>query len=279
VAVADARKRVTEVRMNIPGKIALAALLIATSMPARARSGSDPHDKTRPPAVVVVTEEGNEGDDGDTFQVEPPRPPDAPEAPEPPDAPLAPFPPRARVRMIRKATFLGVELVDITPALRTLYGAPKDAGVLVGEVEKDSPAARAGLEVGDVLIEVDGEKVTAAWNVSRAVSRKSPGASVELRVARKGTAKTLTLTAKVAERSGDETELRGWARDFDQDFGRDFGRDIGREVRRELRVLPRRIEVDSDRIAAISGDAIRKLRERVNALERRLKDLEEKKTR
>lgn len=265
--------------MNIAGTAALAALLIATSMPAPPRPGSDPHEKASPRAVIVLGDE-NGDDDGDVVEVEAPEPPEAPQAADAPEAPLAPFPPRARLRVMRKGTFLGVELVDITPALRALYGAPKDAGVLVGEVEKDSPAAKAGLEVGDVLIAVDGEKVTAARSVSRAVWRKNPGEAVELRVTRKGSAKT--LTAKVAERTGDEAELRGWAHDVAGDFGRDFGRDmdrdIGREVQRELRARPWREDFDSDRLAGLSADSIRKLRERVNALERRLTDLEEKKT-
>jgi membrane-associated protease RseP (regulator of RpoE activity) len=262
--------------MNIPGKAALAALLLAIPMPTPARPAHpqhDPHDQTHAKTVVVIGDD--DGDDGDTFAVEPPLPPDAPEAPR------APLPPRARIHVMRKGSFLGVELVDITPALRALYGAPKDAGVLIGEVEKDSPAAKAGLEVGDVLTAVDGEKITSSWNVSRAVWRKSPGESVEIQVTRKGSSKTLKAT--VAERSGDEAELRGWARDFGRDFGSDFGRDlgqmgrdIGREVRRGLRGRSWSVDVESPRVAVLSGDAVRKLRERVADLERRLKDLEKK---
>src|SRR5262245_15606747 len=45
--------------------------------------------------------------------------------------------------------FLGVQLIGITPELRQHYGVPKDAGVLVGAVEADSPAAKAGIQVGD----------------------------------------------------------------------------------------------------------------------------------
>ena len=40
--------------------------------------------------------------------------------------------------------YLGVQLVEMTPDLRTHFGAPADAGVFIGKVEKDSPAAKAG---------------------------------------------------------------------------------------------------------------------------------------
>src|SRR5580765_8248340 len=52
--------------------------------------------------------------------------------------------PRVRVHRFDRRSRLGISLVDITPELRSHFGAPKDAGVLVGSVEKDSPAARAG---------------------------------------------------------------------------------------------------------------------------------------
>jgi membrane-associated protease RseP (regulator of RpoE activity) len=254
--------------MNIPVKPILAALLLAIPMPSPARA-------PRPPSAprIVVVEDRD--DDGDVVEVEAPDPPETPETPEAPLPPRAPLAPRVRVRGLDAGSYLGVRLLDITPELRAHFGAPKEAGVLVAEVEKDSPAAKAGVEVGDVLTAVDGERLSDAWNVSRTVRHKAAGDSVKLDVVRKGAAKTLTVKVERRTLGDDEAQWR----DFGRSFGRDFGRDIARDVQRSLRSRPWAIDVDSDRVAVLSGSEVRKLRERVNDLERRLKDLEERKTR
>jgi S1-C subfamily serine protease len=53
---------------------------------------------------------------------------------------------------------LGVQLNHLTPELAEYFGA-KDGGVLVSRVNKDSPAEKAGLKVGDVIVSVDGDRV------------------------------------------------------------------------------------------------------------------------
>src|SRR5579871_5943521 len=49
---------------------------------------------------------------------------------------------------------LGVMVMGLTPELRKHFGAPDDRGVLVAHVESGTPAATAGIEVGDVIVEV-----------------------------------------------------------------------------------------------------------------------------
>ncbi len=96
--------------------------------------------------------------------------------------------------------FLGVGLLNITDELRQFYGAPADAGVLVSRVEEDSPAAAAGLAVGDIITEVDGHAVERPFDVIRGVGRLAPEDTVELGVVRAGA--PLTLTATLGEREG-----------------------------------------------------------------------------
>jgi S1-C subfamily serine protease len=60
---------------------------------------------------------------------------------------------------------LGVMVTALTPELRTHFGAAADRGLLVARVELDSPAARAGIKVGDVLVEVGGTSVDEAGDV------------------------------------------------------------------------------------------------------------------
>lgn len=100
--------------------------------------------------------------------------------------------------------YLGVELIEMTPDLRAHYGAPREAGVLVGSVEADSPAAKAGIEVGDIITRSDGEKVESVSDLTRMVRVKKAGDSVKIEVSRNRAIKTLTAT--VAERSSSRHE-------------------------------------------------------------------------
>jgi serine protease Do len=81
---------------------------------------------------------------------------------------------------------LGIGIIQISSELRTHLGAPSDRGVLVDAVKADSPAARAGVRVGDVLVEVDGEAATSAADVLGALSDRKKGESVPLTVIRDG---------------------------------------------------------------------------------------------
>jgi len=144
--------------------------------------------------------------------------------------------------------YLGVELIEMTPDLRAHYGAPRDAGVLVGSVEADSPAAKAGIEVGDIITRSDGEQVESVSELTRMVRAKKAGDSVKIEVSRNRATKTLTAT--VAERSSSRHE-------------------------RTL-VLP-----DLAQVRPMLGqlDDLRGLRDRLDEIEKRLNDLEKKQSR
>src|SRR5262249_34321217 len=53
--------------------------------------------------------------------------------------------------------WIGVEAIDLPPSLREHFGAPAEAGVMISVVHNGSPAEAAGLDVGDVVFEGDGE--------------------------------------------------------------------------------------------------------------------------
>lgn len=150
--------------------------------------------------------------------------------------------------------FIGVRLVEITPELRAHYGAPRDAGVLVSEVESDSPAARAGVQVGDVITEVDGERVDWTGDLSRAVRRKNAGETVELDVIRGRASRKLSVT--VEERKGRDREI-------------DLG-DLGRNIRRHW-VLR---DHDSKGPLIENLEDLPSLKDRLEDLEKRVKELE-----
>lgn len=80
--------------------------------------------------------------------------------------------------------YLGIGLVQITSDLRSHFGAPAAAGVLISEIAKGSPAEKAGLRVGDVLTAIDGESVAGKWEVVQKIGAHSKGDSVTLRLIR-----------------------------------------------------------------------------------------------
>ncbi|HWO58178.1 MAG TPA: PDZ domain-containing protein [bacterium] len=109
---------------------------------------------------------------------------DAPDAMDPraPDIPRAP---RAYSFSLGQlsTSYIGVSLYDMSDELAAALGAP-DGGVLVNEVEKDSPAEKAGLKAGDVIVEVGHRKVYDTDDVRRAIQRAEDGDKVAVRVLR-----------------------------------------------------------------------------------------------
>ncbi len=116
--------------------------------------------------------------------------------------------------------FIGMRPVEMTPELRQHFGAPKDAGVFVGSLEKDGPAAKAGVQVGDIVTKVDGDTIASSRELVRAIRHRKPGETVEVSLLRNGASRTVKVT--VAGRKESEVrvgEMRlpveGW--DWDAD--------------------------------------------------------------
>ena len=99
-----------------------------------------------------------------------------------------------------KRAYLGVSLIDLTDELREHYGATKNAGILVGSVEENGPADKAGVRVGDLVLSVDGKEVTSSSELRKALADKKEGDSVRIEVLRGRSRQT--LVASVDEREG-----------------------------------------------------------------------------
>ncbi len=103
--------------------------------------------------------------------------------------------------------YLGILMQDVTPELAAgLGGGAPPKGALVGQVEPTSPAARAGVQPGDVIVSVDGAAVDGSKSVQKAVLRKRLDEKVALKVWRGG--KELTLAATTAEHPGDAADKK-----------------------------------------------------------------------
>jgi predicted metalloprotease with PDZ domain len=85
-------------------------------------------------------------------------------------------------------------VMSLTPELRTHFGARDDRGVLVAHVEPGTPAATAGLHVGDVIVEVRGQKIDDASDVLAALADQGTGQKVEVAIVRDGKPRTLDAT-------------------------------------------------------------------------------------
>jgi serine protease Do len=92
--------------------------------------------------------------------------------------------------------FLGVMIQDVTPALAKEFKLKEKGGALVGDVTPGSPAEKAGLKDGDLILNFNGKKVTDSRHLKLEVARTRPGTSVPLKVLRDGQTKSLTVTLK-----------------------------------------------------------------------------------
>ena len=93
---------------------------------------------------------------------------------------------------------IGVTTMPLTKQLGDYFGIADGKGVLITGVTDDSPAAKAGLRAGDVIISVDGEKVDGSGDVSRAINKKKEG-DVTLTVVRDKNQRSFTVTPKAGE--------------------------------------------------------------------------------
>ena len=102
--------------------------------------------------------------------------------------------------------WLGVSLQPLTSDLASSFGVEGGKGALVAEVQPQSPAAKAGIQSGDVIIEVNGKKVDSASDVVRTVGFAKPGEEARLTVWRDRARHT--LTAKLGEQPGETAASR-----------------------------------------------------------------------
>jgi membrane-associated protease RseP (regulator of RpoE activity) len=97
--------------------------------------------------------------------------------------------------------YLGVEVMPLTKELRAHFGAPEDAGVLVARVKEDSPAAVAGIQVGDVLTAVDGKPIAGPPSLALAVREKKAGDSLNVDFLREEAALSASVTVEERDRT------------------------------------------------------------------------------
>jgi serine protease Do len=137
-------------------------------------------------SVTVKRMRGRMRDFGDAYTFVMPNMP-----PMPPDMHMVhPF-------MDSRTPVLGIGAEDLSGQLGAFFGAPDNSGVLVREVHSGTPAEKAGLQAGDVIIQVDGKPVRSLDDLRAQLREKSGQKSVNLGILRKGA--TLTLPVEIQQ--------------------------------------------------------------------------------
>ena len=95
--------------------------------------------------------------------------------------------------------WLGVTIQDVDQALAESFGLDRPEGALVAAVTKDSPADKAGLETGDIVVALDGTEVPYSNALPPLVGAVVPGTAVELDVLREGERRTIEVTIEPLE--------------------------------------------------------------------------------
>jgi serine protease Do len=105
---------------------------------------------------------------------------------------------------------IGVGINDVTPENAKFFHLEKDTGAVVTQVEPDSPGAKGGLKVGDVIVQVNGGEMSDAGQLQATISSQRPGAKVTLGVLRDGKSLSVPVTlAGLSERASDSGAKSG----------------------------------------------------------------------
>lgn len=102
--------------------------------------------------------------------------------------------------------YVGIAMQDVDEEMAKALKLKSAKGAVITDVVKDSPAEKANLKQGDVIIEVDGKAVDGGSGIRKAVVRKAPGSAVQLKIIREGTEKEVTVT--LAEAPDEQTVVK-----------------------------------------------------------------------
>ncbi len=150
-----------------------------------------------------------------------------PAPPEPPPLPEALAAPEWAAPAVSRG-YLGIGVAEIDAERAKALKLAEERGVEITRVEPDSPAEKAGLKQGDVVLEYNGQRVEGAEQFVRLVRETPPGRKVTLLISRNGVKQTLTAVTG-------RREVRGWA------LGPEFERQMER-LRENLRDMQIQVE-------------------------------------
>jgi serine protease Do len=136
--------------------------------------------------------------------------------------------------------YLGIFPQDITPGLAQQFDLAGQNGALVGDVMPDTPAEKAGIKTGDVIVAFNGKDVSDAHGLQLAVSQSEPGTPATVKLIRNGVQKNFTVA--LAELPGQKGSGSEDQNDSDSDSGKTDALDgvtvdnLDQDVRQQLRI-------------------------------------------
>jgi serine protease DegQ len=102
--------------------------------------------------------------------------------------------------------YIGVEPQDLTPELAEAFRLPRREGAIIAGVMRSGPADRAGVRVGDILVDVDGKPVSDTASMLNLIAQLAPGATVQFRFLRDG--RQIEIPIKIGKRPQPGQRLR-----------------------------------------------------------------------
>lgn len=129
---------------------------------------------------------------------------------------------------------IGIAINDVTPENAKFFGDSTAMGAVVTQVDPNSPGAKAGIQIGDVITQVNGQKVNDSGELQVYVEQQKPGTKVDLTVLRNGKTETVPVTLEALNASGansaNATEGQGKMR-----WGLGLG-ELSPDIRQQLQV-------------------------------------------
>jgi len=132
-------------------------------------------------------------------------------APQPPNLFVTPRPDRNRLLTVARRKYVGVSLQELSRAQSEFFGLKEGAGLWVTEFAEDSPAKKAGLKIGDVIVRAEGKRVETVDELSRLIQDKKKGDKIRVEFLRDK--KPMTLDIEIGE---EETGPLNLLRDTDE---------------------------------------------------------------
>src|SRR5262249_50938573 len=90
--------------------------------------------------------------------------------------------------------YLGVTIQPVDPDMAKAFGLSHGGGALVSNVSADSPAAKAGIQRGDIILEINGQQVNGPDDLSVRTAQMAPGTVAHLKVFRQGQTRDVEVT-------------------------------------------------------------------------------------
>jgi serine protease Do len=118
--------------------------------------------------------------------------------------------------------WIGVQIQPVTDDMADSLGLQKAEGALVAEPQAGSPAVKAGIKAGDVIIAVDGKTVKDARDLAKRIGAMAPGSSIKLEIVRDGKPQAFSLT--LGELPKEQRQARAAPEDREQSAGTELPR-------------------------------------------------------